>query len=279
MKYPQNYLIKNPLAAALILVLFYLISTAFFDPSMGTLSFRFSFSESMAIMSVSAALAALIFIWIVKSFSYFSNTEKWTFGKEILADLIIIAGILASLYIVYRIFNILIFKWFLIIMMIPFVFFTLVNIRFLFLGSSIKLKSRAKKKIGEGELVVIRHRRKKEEISFYPSQFIFAEAHGNYVKMHLTEEGKRVEKIIRNSLSNLEKQLSVIPSVLRTHRAYLVNLKKVISKHGNATGYRLRLKDVEEDIPVSRYHTAIFDRVYEQFSGQTSLFSSGFEQA
>ncbi len=62
-------------------------------------------------------------------------------------------------------------------------------------------------------------------------------------------------------MSDVEKQLTVIPYFMRTHRAFIVNLKKVISKKGNALGYRLKLEGSKSVIPVSRQNISEFDQM------------------
>jgi DNA-binding LytR/AlgR family response regulator len=70
--------------------------------------------------------------------------------------------------------------------------------------------------------------------------------------------GDKVQKkVIRNSITDVEQQLAHIPYLARTHRAFIVNLKKIKSKKGNSLGYRLRLQGTEAEIPVSRNNTRI----------------------
>jgi DNA-binding LytR/AlgR family response regulator len=73
------------------------------------------------------------------------------------------------------------------------------------------------------------------------------------------------KEIIRNSINNIEQQLSGIPYFLRTHRAFIVNLKKVISRQGNTLGYLIELTGTEIKIPVSRNNTATFNRLSAQY--------------
>ncbi|MCF8363633.1 MAG: LytTR family transcriptional regulator DNA-binding domain-containing protein [Prolixibacteraceae bacterium] len=58
-----------------------------------------------------------------------------------------------------------------------------------------------------------------------------------------------------------QEQLAVIPYFMRVHRAFIVNLKKVISKKGNALGYRLKLEESKSVIPVSRQNIQKFDQM------------------
>src|SRR5215471_9595112 len=69
--------------------------------------------------------------------------------------------------------------------------------------------------------------------------------------IHL-DKGTTQQKVIRNSLKNLEDQLSKYPGIYRCHRTCLVNLQKVIHASGNAQGIKLHLNGTNELIPVSR---------------------------
>jgi len=66
-------------------------------------------------------------------------------------------------------------------------------------------------------------------------------------------EGHAVQKKLKRiSISDLETQLSGIPSVIRTHRSYLINLRHIHRISGNAQGYKLELNGVDEAVAVSR---------------------------
>ncbi len=83
-------------------------------------------------------------------------------------------------------------------------------------------------------------------------QFLYAESADNYVIIHfLGNEGLK-KHMLRTTLSNMEKECADHPHLLRTHRAFLVNLDQVVDFSGNAQGLRLRLKHTEAEIPVSR---------------------------
>jgi DNA-binding LytR/AlgR family response regulator len=71
--------------------------------------------------------------------------------------------------------------------------------------------------------------------------------------------------MIRNSINNIEQQLARIPFIMRIHRAFIVNLKMIVSKRGNTLGYQLKINELDTEIPVSRNHTKTFDRKMKQF--------------
>jgi DNA-binding LytR/AlgR family response regulator len=99
---------------------------------------------------------------------------------------------------------------------------------------------------------------KKEELGFYPSQFIYAESESNYVIFYFLQDNIVQKEIIRNTISNVEEQLSHIPWFVRTHRAFIVNLKKVEQAKGNSLGFRIKLTGIDSEIPVSRSNTNDF---------------------
>ena len=82
--------------------------------------------------------------------------------------------------------------------------------------------------------------------------FIFAKSEGNYCTIYYLQNAVLEKKLIRTSLSNLENQLLAEKNIVRCHRSYLINKLHIISKKGNAQGLKLSLRNIEEQIPVSR---------------------------
>lgn len=74
----------------------------------------------------------------------------------------------------------------------------------------------------------------------------------NYIKVHFLENGKPTASVLRSTLKKAEAGLTDYPQIFRCHRGYLVNLNAVEHISGNAQGYRLHLKDLNDTIPVSR---------------------------
>jgi hypothetical protein len=284
-RYPQNYILKNPYMGFLAIALFSFLFVTIYHPADTHESQTLSYAETMAIYCFSAAISALIFILLIKRIPYFSKREEWNFGKEIMAILLVLVGMGIAIYFMAFIMEPPADRWniptfldsFLnafLVGIIPLAFFSLVNVQYLINRNYVQYMqhgSDGRNGMPGEEKIFIKSKLKKQDLEFFPSQFLYAESDGNYVAFHLIEEGKIVNKVIRNSISNIEMQLSGIPSMLRVHRAFIVNLKKVQSKHGNTSGYRLSLKNGDREIPVSRQNTLVFDRMYEKFSGQTSL--------
>ncbi len=90
-----------------------------------------------------------------------------------------------------------------------------------------------------------------------PSQIVFIEAADNYVAIHFKEV--QVKKILlRSTLVLIHQQLNGFDFFIKCHRSFVVNRMYIISTSGNAQGLKLKLKDVETTIPVSRTLTKLF---------------------
>ena len=98
----------------------------------------------------------------------------------------------------------------------------------------------------------------KEKFEFHISSLIYISSEGNYVEVFSQNEVVEI-KLIRNSLKKTEEQLRDFPFILRCHRAYMVNMKKITKATGNAQGFKLTLENVENKrIPVARSYTKQF---------------------
>ena len=98
---------------------------------------------------------------------------------------------------------------------------------------------------------------KDETFSFHEEDFLYAEAAGNYTDLYLTHTNESKRLTHRITLSSFEKQLAA-DYLVRCHRSFLVNLRKVAAVSGNAQGLKLTFDETSMAIPVSRnYITAI----------------------
>jgi hypothetical protein len=98
---------------------------------------------------------------------------------------------------------------------------------------------------------------KHECFSFNEDDFNYAIAVGNYIDVSILVENTLKRVTYRVTLSSLEEQLEESTSLIRCHRSYLVNLKKVENISGNAQGLKLKLKNQLKLIPVSRKYIPI----------------------
>jgi hypothetical protein len=233
----------------------------------------------MAFYSFLPGIFMYLVVRTLKAVKYFSNEKEWTVLKEIMTVFIILFALGIAIY----------FLGFLIesepsvnrwkistflnslgsaflIGIIPLTFLTAINYRYLFSPVTGKASgtypSEAFDQEQSDDLIKISSQLKKEELSFFPGEFIYAESDGNYVVFWLKRNSVVKKEIIRNSINSIEQQLSHIPYFFRTHRAFIVNLKKVRTKQGNTLGYLLKLTDTDLKIPVSRNNTGKFNNLF-----------------
>jgi DNA-binding LytR/AlgR family response regulator len=276
--FPQNYIIRNPLKGAIIVALSSFIFTILYRPLGSHGSMGLPYEATMAVYSLVAGASLYGIIRVLRSMKYFSDTGNWTFLKEIISIIFILTLTGSIIYLAAFIIeppaDRLNFETYLnsvssafLVGLLPFLFFTVMNYRYLlyrgyepgFAGSN------AAQDLVPEEKIHINSSLKKESLSFYPRQLLFAESEGNYVVFHLLQDANIKKEMIRNSIGNIEQQLSSLPYCLRTHRAFIVNMMMITKKQGNAAGYILKLKGTDREIPVSRTNTSAFDNRYRQY--------------
>jgi hypothetical protein len=91
-----------------------------------------------------------------------------------------------------------------------------------------------------------------EQLSFTPSDFLYAESADNYVKFCVLANGTPSTKMLRLTMKQAEEQLQNHSGVVRCHRSYLVNVHHVRHVEGNAQGLRLTMHNSDAEIPVAR---------------------------
>jgi DNA-binding LytR/AlgR family response regulator len=115
-----------------------------------------------------------------------------------------------------------------------------------------EISQKASKAIDKSKTIYLSGRNKNETFSTLEENIFFICSEGNYVQIKYKDQAVIKQKMIRNTLNNINDQLKNIDSIVQCHRAYLVNTAKIVNAQGNAQGFRLKLKDIDETIPVSR---------------------------
>jgi len=70
-------------------------------------------------------------------------------------------------------------------------------------------------------------------------------------------------KTVRISIDSLEEQFKPYPVFMRTHRAFIVNLRHVREASGNTLGLQLKLSHSADEIPVSRTNVKRFIAMFK----------------
>lgn len=277
-RYPQNFILQQPFQGSLILFLFLSVFMVLYQPFNASESRWFNFRSSMLVYSFITSLAAFFIILLLKRTRFFGQKRRWTLSRELLTIYIVLQSMGISLFLLGFIledkstmsrWSLHIFldscKYAFLIGILPFAFFTGSNYRYLLIGdgpSFIDMEERSDDH--EESRIQVSSSLKKESLSFRLNELLFVSSDGNYVDFHLQSTGETRKIPIRNSISNIEQQFREIPYYFRCHRAFIVNMKTIVSKKGNALGYQLTLQGYHKKIPVSRQKVKAFDKRYRE---------------
>ena len=141
---------------------------------------------------------------------------------------------------------------------IPTLFLVLVHYNYL-LRKRLHVASQVNEKLNttsnerhEPKTITIQSDNKKDWLEIALDDLLYIQSADNYVKVFFMEETATANKLIRISLSKIEKQYEEEPAVFRCHKSYIINKRKIELISGNAAGYKIKLMAVDELIPVSR---------------------------
>ena len=88
------------------------------------------------------------------------------------------------------------------------------------------------------------------------ADFLYAEAVGNYVKVYQWHDNELRTDMIRATMKQVEGDLQASRSVVRCHRAFLVNLQQVEQIVTRSGAMHLLIRHCHDSIPVSRSNVA-----------------------
>ncbi|MBE0655260.1 MAG: LytTR family transcriptional regulator [Bacteroidales bacterium] len=121
---------------------------------------------------------------------------------------------------------------------------------------------------GEEEEMIINTGIRSEKLSVKYKNLVSVNSADNYIEIQYFENDDIEKKLVRNTLKNFEARLANRQNFIRCHRTYIVNthfVEKLVRKYG---GYTIKLKYLEEKIPVSRQY---LNQVKEAISPPGSL--------
>jgi hypothetical protein len=277
-RYPQNFILRKPVYGALILFLFMSVFMILYQPFDASESRWFNFRVSMFVYSLGASGMALFMILLLKRTRLLGRKKRWTLPRELLSIYIVLQSMGIAVFLLGFIMedNSTMSRWNLhtffdsckntiLIGIIPFIYFTGINYRYLLEGAGpafIDMEEESDDKAGP--MIHVSSSLKKESLGFRVNELLFVSSDGNYVDFFLRGDNTPRKVPIRNSISNIEQQFREIPHYFRCHRAFIVNMKAVVSKKGNALGYQVTLQDCPQKIPVSRQKVKAFDKRYSE---------------
>jgi|GEM_PF-262242 len=101
-------------------------------------------------------------------------------------------------------------------------------------------------------LITIKSDKTKEKIDLLESELEFIKAKGNYSEIHYIKNSVAKKKMMLVSLKIVEEQINSVENIVRCHKSYMVNLRKIVKISGNSQGYKLHFEGINTSIPVSR---------------------------
>jgi len=124
-----------------------------------------------------------------------------------------------------------------------------------FVRRNLKLEhdlAKAKQKVLDP--IVLQSDSKNDSIQLNPDDIMLIRSADNYVEVFYRRDEKTERKLLRNTLKNIQNDLSNMPDFIRCHRTCIVNTSYILNLTNSYKGHRLTLLDMEEEIPVSRQY-------------------------
>jgi len=198
---------------------------------------------------------------------YFKES-KWNIGREILNQLVIVLIIGFSNSVYYSLYEGDKLRWFIVL---AFMFYTIIISLFpitliifirqnrllkLYLNKANEMslpKIENKDKEGDDCFVKLKSKNLEKKYSINCHDLILLHAQDNYILLFYIDKGQVCKELIRNTMIQCSKDLKHFNMFYRCHRSYIVNLNNIESIQGNAQGLKLKLKFLEDIVPVSRH--------------------------
>lgn len=267
--YPLNSIRRMTWFAASVSIFVFLF-LSFFQPfGLGADSFVGLLKVTVVyglITFFTMVLATVFLRWL---FPGFFSESRWVFGRELFIVMVnfFLIGVFNTLYSNYMFQIGLGFSGFLMFQLytmgvgfFPILFYMMLKYTHL-LRSNIKeadelsgsiQKTHPAPEHSDQSKIRIHSELKKDDLEINTTDLVYAETADNYVAIHHLEKGRLSKNMVRSTLGKVETDLAGHTRIVRCHRAYIVNLDFVESFKGNAQGLQLRLKHLDQEVPVSR---------------------------
>ena len=95
-----------------------------------------------------------------------------------------------------------------------------------------------------------------ETVTLQISDLLYIEAVGNYVKVYRLKDGQAHTDMLRATSKQIEEELRDYVTIVRCHRAFLVNLRQVEQVITRSGTMQLLIKHCNDSLPVSRSNMA-----------------------
>lgn len=100
----------------------------------------------------------------------------------------------------------------------------------------------------------------RDSLAVNPQDIIYVESIANYLNIVYFNDADLCSKRLRSSLRDVEEALEAFPFMVRTHRAFLVNIHYITQVTGNSAGMKVSLFSCDKVIPISRSNIGEFKK-------------------
>lgn len=224
---------------------------------------------SLGAALISAGVSS-VFVWVLpRLFPRWYAEQGWTLGKEVVNTLALLLSIavcvwlyvawLTGMVLSLRLFFV-VLLWVLILGAFPTVLFALWN-RNIQLARNLRKATEMNRSLPDkpkaekpSSVPLVFQGDTREALEVDAMSFLYAESEGNYIRLYYlsSQDPSPASKLLRLTMKQAEASAVSAPFIVRCHRAYLVNLRRVTKVDGNSQGCRLRLEGCADEVPVSR---------------------------
>jgi DNA-binding LytR/AlgR family response regulator len=95
---------------------------------------------------------------------------------------------------------------------------------------------------------------KSDKLKLRAKNIVAIKSADNYVEVFYSNGDSIEKKLMRNTLKDIESQLSNLKKLIRCHRTCIVNTQYIHNLSRNYSGYSLQIKNCSEKLPVSRQY-------------------------
>ncbi len=113
--------------------------------------------------------------------------------------------------------------------------------------TNIEIKEESIKK-NDINTITIHSSLKNESLIVKQESIVYIKSEDNYINIYFYKNDLLEQKMLRNTLKNVQKQL---PFLVKTHRSFLVNPQYISKLKGNSQNAKLYFKTIQNTVPVS----------------------------
>ncbi|PNW26442.1 LytTR family DNA-binding domain-containing protein [Formosa algae] len=193
---------------------------------------------------------------------FYKLHKKWTLWNEIIFLILssLTGAILGYIYLDLVFENqplsflrLILFLYYIVLPILPLLIFPKSVLRYLIIKSRIKdfntnNNENTETKNIASEKIILTGQSVNDKLMIFKEQLVYVKSIDNYVKVYYSDE-KLKSKMLRASLSEI---LNQAPFLIKPHRSYLINPEHAYKIEGNSQKAVLVLKNLNEDIPISR---------------------------